>query len=250
MNDLKTIIIQAKTQIIQNELLKCEFLLNKAIKLYPNSPELFYYRSYIYRKNTKYEEALIDLETAYKSITPNNILEPDIRRQISLTYNEMGMSLFQKKRFSECLTIFSEALKFKENDWGILINRGDAHEKLHDYKEALKDYEKALGEAGTKVEITVRLAHLNFLMGLEHFNKKQYEQAIEYFNKTIQFRKDFSNYFLIRGKCFYELNQLANALKDFTAALDFDEKNEEAKNFLNLIKKNSFQHMKNEISRD
>lgn len=250
MNDLKAIIIQAKTLIIQNELLKCELLLNKAIKLYPNSPELFYYRSYIYRKNTKYEEALIDLETAYKSIPPNSVLEPDIRKQIALSYNEMGMNLFQKKRFSECLTIFSEALKFKENDWGILINRGDSYEKLHDYKGALNDYEKALSEAGNKIEITVRVAHLNFLMGLEYFNKKQYLQAIEYFNKAVEFRGDFSHYFLIRGKSFYELNQLASALKDFTAALDLNEKNEEAKNFLKLIKKNSFQHMKNEILRE
>ena len=36
------------------------------------------------------------------------------------------------------MQIFSEALNFKNLDWGILINRGDCYNTLKDYEKAIK----------------------------------------------------------------------------------------------------------------
>ena len=36
------------------------------------------------------------------------------------------------------MQIFSEALNFKNLDWGILINRGDFYNTLKDYEKAIK----------------------------------------------------------------------------------------------------------------
>lgn len=37
----------------------------------------------------------------------------------------MGQHLFARKKYEESKTIFTEALLFKKDDWGILLNRGD-----------------------------------------------------------------------------------------------------------------------------
>jgi hypothetical protein len=39
-------------------------------------------------------------------------LEQDVKVQIGLTYNDMGSSLFQKKKYHDAVTIFNESLNF------------------------------------------------------------------------------------------------------------------------------------------
>lgn len=49
----------------------------------------------------------------------------------------MGMHLFKKKKYEEAQTIFKEALVFKANDWGIMLNRGDSYKFLGLQEQAL-----------------------------------------------------------------------------------------------------------------
>lgn len=51
--------------------------------------------------------------------------------------------MFEKGNFEDALTLLNEALTFKPNDWGILVNRGDAYKYLGKLKESIADYNKA-----------------------------------------------------------------------------------------------------------
>lgn len=35
--------------------------------------------------------------------------------------------MFEKGNYEDALTLLNEALTFRPNDWGILVNRGDAY---------------------------------------------------------------------------------------------------------------------------
>jgi Flp pilus assembly protein TadD len=67
-------------------------------------------------------------------------MELEVKNQISLTYNEMGIVLFQRDQFEEAITLFNESIQFKNNDWGVLANRGDCFRSLGKIDLALKDY--------------------------------------------------------------------------------------------------------------
>ena len=56
----------------------------------------------------------------------------------------MAKLLFSLGRADESIQIFSEALSFKENDWGILANRGDCYNKTKEYDKAIADFKLAL----------------------------------------------------------------------------------------------------------
>ncbi len=39
----------------------------------------------------------------------------------------MGMFLFEKKKYDEAIALFNEGIQFKNNDWGIIANKGDCY---------------------------------------------------------------------------------------------------------------------------
>ena len=250
---------QAKMLIIQGQFDKCSILIKKSLKLEPHNPDLLLLDAFLNRKNSKFEDALIDLELAYKNLPDKSPLEPDIRNQIGLTYNEMGMFLYKKSRFVEALAIFNESLKFKENDWGILLNKGDCLLKLQKIMEALIEIKKAEESYKNLIkkthglkntEICARLAHVNYLLGLKEFNNKEYTKGIDFFEKMIENRSDLSEYYVIRGKCYYEMKDFKNAFEDFQKALELDKNNIDANNSMRLIKKPMSFHSKHVIYLD
>ena len=89
-----------------------------------------------------YEEALSELQLANKYIEDRS-LEGELRSQISLTFNEMGISSFKQNRCEEASKLFSEGLTYNPTDWGMLTNRGDCYRSLNDFVQALDDYLRA-----------------------------------------------------------------------------------------------------------
>ncbi len=57
----------------------------------------------------------------------DNQMEQEVKNQIALTYNEMGIVLFDREQFDEAITLFNESLQFRQNDWGVYANRGDCY---------------------------------------------------------------------------------------------------------------------------
>jgi tetratricopeptide (TPR) repeat protein len=82
-----------------------------------------------------------------------------------LTYNDMGSSLFQKRKYHDSVTIFNEALNFMPQDSGIYINRGDAYRELKKFNLALSDYHYAIDLGGDSKMIKARLSLTHYALG-------------------------------------------------------------------------------------
>lgn len=59
--------------------------------------------------------------------------------------------------------------------------------------------------------------------GLRYFKQKQYDLAIENFNKAIDLKNDNEDYYRNRGYCYYEMKQPEAGDKDFNEASVIDE---------------------------
>lgn len=55
----------------------------------------------------------------------------------------MGIFLYRQGKYNEAITLFTEGLTFKAQDYGMYTNRGDCHKALNQFVKALEDYLKA-----------------------------------------------------------------------------------------------------------
>jgi tetratricopeptide (TPR) repeat protein len=127
---------EAKYDLIEHKAEKCRLKVKKGLEMHPFHTQFLILSAYLHRAKEEYELALADLELANKHLEDRS-LEEELRSQISLTYNEMGIFLYRQGKFSEALTLFSEGLAFKAGDWGMLTNRGDCHRASSNFVRAL-----------------------------------------------------------------------------------------------------------------
>lgn len=114
---------KAVKNIFENNIPLAMEHIRKGLEMFHDMTKLLLLRASIHRKGKDYEAALNDLERASKFMFVEG-LENDVKVQIGLTYNDMGSSLFTKRKFHDAVTIFNEALNFMPNDPGVYINRG------------------------------------------------------------------------------------------------------------------------------
>lgn len=262
--------------LVSGELEKCSLYLEKALLTSPPPhTHLLILRAFLFRKRQKYELALNDLENAYKSLrgdenlisflsnqkefenaplnnssgemndkfvmksSQNSFpsdLEEELTSQIGLTYNEMGCFLFSNDKFSEALTVFSEALKFR-NDYGICVNRGDCYKMLDELEKALENYEKAIQLGGKESDISERMAECLYKLGVRLFNKTDYRAALENFTRMINYKKNNADYYIIRAKCQEQLHNFKAAFADVQEALKIVPNNVQAFQMLKQLNK-------------
>jgi tetratricopeptide (TPR) repeat protein len=148
----------------------------KGLDMFHDMTKLLILRASLYRQQKDYESALNDLERASKFMYAEG-LENDVKVQIGLTYNDMGSSLFNKKKYHDAVTIFNEALNFMPSDPGLYLNRGDAYRELKKFNLALSDYHYSMDLGGAEKLIKGRLSMTHYALGVNCFNSKDYEGA-------------------------------------------------------------------------
>ena len=170
-------------------------------------------------------------------------LENDVTIQIGLTYNDMGTSLYEKKRFHEALTILNEALNFMPMDAGIHLNRGDTYRELKRYNLALSDYHYALDLGGKENLIKSRLSLTHYALGTQCFNQQDYEGANIEFTRAIDFFAGNAEYYVNRARSCMQLQLMDSAYRDLKKCLELNPTHELASSMLmsfNTDKKLSF----------
>lgn len=105
----------------------------------------------------------------------------EVKKQIALTYNEMGKQLYNYNKFNEAITLFNEALAFSEANSGVFINRGDCYLELKKYVHAMADQNRSIELQGETVELRGRLSIVHNSIGNDLLLKKELAQAeVEY----------------------------------------------------------------------
>lgn len=139
---VETLYKEAKYDLIDRKLEKCRLKVKEGLEIHPYHTHLLILSAYLHRNKEEYESALADLELANKHLEDNS-LEAELRSQIALTYNEMGIFLYKQGKYPEACKLFTEGLTFNAKDWGMFTNRGDCYRSLNEFVKALEDYLRA-----------------------------------------------------------------------------------------------------------
>jgi protein O-GlcNAc transferase len=123
-------------------------------------------------------------------------------------YSNLGIVLFLKKNFLESIKNFKNCVTSGEKLDFYYLNIANCYRELNSFDNSLKFYSLALEKNNTNFEIYFNLAILYLSV------HKNFDEAIRYFKKTIEIKKDhYLSYFFI-GRCY-------NLKKDFNEAILF-----------------------------
>lgn len=86
----------------------------------------------------------------------------------------MGIYLFKQGKFEEAITLFTEGLTFKPNDWGMLANRGDCYKAVNNFIKALEDYLNAFKEDKKNEDLAFRISGIYNTRGITIFNSRNF----------------------------------------------------------------------------
>ena len=178
------------------------------------------------------------------------------KKQLGITYNQIGMRAYDHSDYVQAYNIFTKALDV-ERSRAYLVNRGDClREQGHldacisDYAEAIEtrevrsesrmqqaalsaadgDASAAASEDESKVDeapndVKVRVAVAFNEVGMQLFQRHQYAESFDYFSKSIQHLPDVLEYRLNRFHAADACGQLATAKEDLRHAVTLDPDN-------------------------
>ncbi len=221
---------------------------NKAIELNPNNEQAYYYRALTNYNLEAYPETLPDFDKAIA-------LNPDVASM----YYWRGQANYQLEQFEEGIFDYSKAIGLNKNDGYTFNGRANCYYMLEKYKEALIDYTRAielLPDEGIKYKYWRGICNYNLnltqealddfktfltktpsdsyillMTGHSFFVLKDYQQAAEYYTKTIAVKSDYAEAYYWRGNSVYNLGRINEAKRDVDKAISLDPGNETYKNF-------------------
>ncbi|MCI9341693.1 MAG: tetratricopeptide repeat protein [Lachnospiraceae bacterium] len=167
--------------------------------------------------------------------------------QIADDYNYKGLEYYENEQYNEAIDSFTKAIagieEYQFDKVGdYYSNRAQAYFMLGRYEEAIKDYNMALGGNSDKELLeAINAAYLQIAerfnkMGIKFYEKKEYEEAVNYFSKAIMKLeeygiKDVNRYYINRAQAYSYLGEYEKALADYTSAMNI----KEDKGILNAI---------------
>ena len=153
--------------------------------------------------NKNYEIALKYFEDAEKKINDNEILKM-INNNKAECYNQIGIKLYNEKKFDEALNFYSNAIKFCSNDYpkknifeenyNLVNNKKEEKNAINLYKEkkfeeALKIFDNILKNAKNEEEIkSINLSKALCLqnLGIKKISEKKISEGVNYLNEALQ----------------------------------------------------------------
>jgi len=111
------------------------------------------------------------------------------------------------------------AMKFG-NHWFYNKQRGDAYFYT-------KQYELSNNDLNIALALRPNFDRVTLLLGLNHYKKQQYKEAIPFLSKVIDSNQYDHNTLDIRGDCYMRLGKFDLALSDFEKAIALNPENAE-----------------------
>jgi len=148
-------------------------------------------------------------------------LAVEIYQTVSTPYREGSIQEYKNvlKKFKEVIEKYPRTSPGKIS----VLYQGNLHLRLGEYEEAIQSYESFLQKAEKE-----KLYHSFALEGLGYSfeGKKDYEKAINAYQKIIQTGENFqmSNAYLGMGRCFEKLGKNKEALENYRSFLKVSQK--------------------------
>ena len=176
---------------------------SKSVRIKPNYILGFQNRGAVYFELKKYEEALNDFNMVLK-LDRNNKVVVDSRRKCLL---ELGMT---EQALSELNKVANDANVTSDN----FFDRGLLYYNEKKYHVAIEDFKKAIA-IDDKYDFA---SNLNIGLSLDRLNKPK--EAILFFSKAIEKKRNDPTVYFHRGVTYVKTNQLDSALVDFSKSIE------------------------------
>ena len=225
--------------------------IEKAIKLYPNAPEVYIYNARYFSTIQKNELALININKAIEldstsaeaysyrgwiNIDEDKLYEglADLTKAIELdsknSFRYQDRANFYSdylQDYNKALLDFTKAIELEPENSNIWYSRGVLYtDNLIQNESAIKDFEQVLKIAPNDIDA------INAI-GLIYEGQGEIEKAIKEYEKGIAIAIENTNpesaayCYSNRANLYQEQNKLNEALADYTKAIELDSKNSE-----------------------
>ena len=204
-----------------NEFFKIINLSEIDLENYKNIKDLtsaFFKRGYCYFVKKEYLLSLKDYENTLK-----------LDSSYTTAYFNMAICLSNLNRKKESIYYYEKILNECPNDIEAYLGICKSYREIGNYKKASEYVEKAFS---IFKDGSPKIANLYYEKGMCLYNIKQYLEAMNFFEKAIEFNNANNNLFISdcyyhKGICSLKINQKENGFKDFEQALKYNNKNGE-----------------------
>ncbi|WP_317899798.1 tetratricopeptide repeat protein [Aurantibacillus circumpalustris] len=135
-----------------------------------------------------------------------------------LALNNKGFILYSQNRFKEAIDLFSKAIALKPNYTMAHINLINSYASLND----LNNAKIALNKA---IELIPTDFNLLYSKGVFLYNEGNYSEAIKFYNKGLELKKDNINGYIYLAESYFALNDYAKTLKAINEGLGYQPNN-------------------------
>lgn len=148
----------------------------------------------------------------------------ELKPDFSEAYNNRGIQKFYMKNWNDALSDYNEAIKLNSKNFEAYSNRGVLKVDMGDQDGALADYNKAIELKPDYADAYNNRADIL----LKEFGKPH--DALNDVNIAIKIRGNEADYYVTRGEIYLALMQFKAAIKDFTQALEINNKDNDSYN--------------------
>lgn len=120
----------------------------------------------------RYQKAVNYLDGLAVADLPESLREQCVLLQVQC-YNNLGACYLKQEKYNDVVPIIDKALEVDSNNAKALFRRGQAYGKLHQYPEAIKDFQCALNQEPDNNAIKNQLMHIE---GLRKKEKEMYQK--------------------------------------------------------------------------
>ncbi|MEE6491856.1 hypothetical protein FKM82_016399 [Ascaphus truei] len=225
---------------------KCVYDFNKALEINPKHFQAFLCRAAFYGHRKRYSKAIMNCNAAievqphsvraylyrgalkyyikaYKFAIQDLTKAAELDPSCSLVYYNRGVCYQQTKMYDKAVTDYSTVLVlggWKEVEIKVLVNRGLVYLELHDYANALEDFQAVALR-------TPRDINIHQVIGNCYHRTHQYEEAVKAFKQVLQINPLSPEGYIGRGTAYMEYghkNGTKQAQRDFVSALHLSPK--------------------------
>lgn len=213
-NDL---IEEGKTYYNNGEYDKAIEIFKKAVELYPNDDDNYYWLGRSYYQNEQYEEAINSLLKAIQ-LVPNS---PEYWAMLGISYGING-------QIEEAIKSLLKAAELNPDDSSNWYNLGYAYINNEQYQESIEPLLKA-------TELNPDDRESWCFLGNSYLALKDNNNAVYSFERAIEINPNYSDAWNNYGVALQRLNRIDEAISAYSKALEIDPNNETAKNNLQIL---------------
>lgn len=186
--------------------------LNRAIRLYPEDGEYYYWRSMAYGKLEQYHNALTDIELA-DQLKPNDEYIENQRKWVASRFKSQGHELSKDQNPAAAIEQYDAALRLNPGDAYTYYRKARAFVEQNDLDAALINLEKA---------IELDPDEISFYLSIDWVlaRRGEWDRIISYWDHFIALHPDNSRAYVERGGAYYHKGDMTSAVRDAKTSAD------------------------------